>query len=50
MNWSDSSIIYEELVFINKINLINDYENIVSICLNKNDEKWLYNLYQFSKD
>ena len=50
MNWPGSSIIYEELVSINKINLINDYENIVSICLNKNDEEWLYNLYQFSKD
>ena len=47
MNWPGSSIIYEELVSINKINLINDYENIVSICLNKNDEEWLYNLYQF---
>lgn len=50
MNWPGSSIIYEELVSINKINLINDYENIVSICLNMNDEEWLYNLYQFSKD
>lgn len=39
MNWPGSSIIYEELVSINKINLINDYENIVSICLNKNDEE-----------
>lgn len=49
MNWPGSYIIYEELLSIKKENLINDYERVVSICLNENDDEWLYNLCQFAK-